>query len=578
LALTAWSAGLALTGSVAARSRAATSGAAVTAAPPVASAPSAPAPAAVVAPSAAPAKAAPRAAAAPPRAVPGPTPLAGDALVLHVAKRATFGPTPGLLDDIRTLGVDRWLDQQLAPATIADPEVDQALSHLRDLARGPAEFKSFGRFGDDVLADLRVAAVLRAVRSNRQLHELMVDLWHDRFTASAAKGSVDLHLPVYDREVIRPHALGRFVDLLRAATTSGAMLEYLDTAGSAAPDVNENHGRELLELHTVGRASGFSQGDVTGAARVLSGWTLDPQTLGVRFDPARHHSGPAAVLGWATPGRAGQRGAGDLDALLRHLALHPATATRVASLLARRFIADRPPEHVVASTAAAYLASGTDIAATLRHLFSTVEFRRGGAPIIRRPFDLLAAQLRATSAALEIPNVAERLVPVPAATEPLLGPLVGPLLDGAGMLDPLVEPLVQGVVDQRPIARSVVHVLRGNGQLLFMAPSPAGHAVTGSRWISGDALLRRWSLGALLSQGALPGLSMDPAALAGGATTAGALIDRLARRCFGTTPSAATRDGALTALGLAPGASIDGTKHGRMALAFLLAAPEMQAR
>ncbi|MGH9274499.1 MAG: DUF1800 domain-containing protein, partial [Acidimicrobiales bacterium] len=540
LGMVAWSAGVALTGSVAARSRAATTNTVLDPRPRPATSPTAPSAAAVAAPTGAPSTTAQPATTTAPMEQAGP--LSGDALVLHIAKRATFGPTLALLDEIRTLGVDPWLERQLAPAAIPDAAVDEELVNLRDLARHPADFRADGRVGDGLLGDLRVAALLRATRSNRHLQEVMVDLWHDHLTASAAKGCVEWHLPTYDRESIRPHALGRFADLLRAATRSGAMLEYLDTTSSSAPDVNENHGRELLELHTVGGAAGFTQEDVTGAARVLSGWTLHPQDLTVIFDPARHHAGPATVLGWSTAGGGGARAAGDLDSLLNHLATHPATATRIASLLVRRFVADAPPDSVVASTAAAYLATGTDIAATLRHLFATAEFRRAGAPILRRPFDLLVAQLRATGATLDVPNLGERLLPVAARTDPLVGPLVEPLLEGTGMmLDPLAEPLVRGVVEQRPIARSMADTLRTNGQLLFMAPNPSGHTITGSRWISGDALLRRWTLGALVAQDGLPGITVDPVPLAGGAPTAGAATDALARHCFGTAASAATR-------------------------------------
>ena len=280
-----------------------------------------------------------------------------------------------------------------------------------------------------------------------------------------------------------PTLLGRFTDLLQAVTRSSAMVEYLDTRASSAPDVNENHGRELLELHTVGRDAGFGPTDVIGAARVLSGWTLDPRTLSVTFDPDRHHSGPATVLGWSTPGHAGAAGAGDLDGMLGHLATHPATATRVASLLVERFVADEAPPELVASTASAYLAAGTDLAATLRHLFASTPFRSTSAPITRRPFDLFAAQLRAADADLDVPNLVERLLPV--TTE--LEPLVGPLLDATGVVDPLAEPLARWALDRRPIATSVVQVLRANGQPLFAAPNPAGHPMAGASWTSGDA-------------------------------------------------------------------------------------------
>lgn len=500
--------------------------------------------------------------------------LTGDALVLHVVRRTTFGPTPELLAEVQRVGVDAWLEEQLAPDSLADPDLDAQLEGLGDLHRSPAELRARHRHRELAIADLRVAAVLRAVRGRRQLHEVMVDLWHDRFAASAGKGSVAWHLPEYDRAAIRPHALGRFSDLLRAVTRSGAMLEYLDTRTSRAPELNENHGRELLELHTVGRASGIGEVDVSSAARVLSGWTLDPPTLRTVFDPAGHDGRPATVLGWSTPGRAGDAGAADLDPLLVHLATHPATATRIAEALVQRFVADDPPAHLVASTAAAYLSAGTDLAATLRHLFATPEFRAGGAPIVRRPFDLFAAQLRALDAQLDLAGVVGRVL----SPAPALGLLAAPLEEGIMAVDPLLEPLVGAVVPLRPVAASIGHVLVGSGHALFMAPTPAGFPLPGHRWSAGDALLRRWSLAATLAFDGLPGIVVEPERPAAAAGRAGAVVDELALRCFGAPASSATRAGALAVMGCDEDDPIGGPDVVRSALAFLLAAPEVQVR
>jgi len=566
LGLASWSTALAAVGAVAARSRALAGTATTTAAP--VDVPVTAVPPSVVAPAAA--AAAPSATPAPPSPA-----AAGDDLALHVVRRASFGPTPELVQHVRSVGVDAWLDQQLRPGEIDDAEVDAVLARLSNLDRGPDEFRSMHVFEDGTLADLRVAALVRAVRSNRHLLEVMVDLWHDQLAASADKHPVAWHLPTYDRNAIRPHALGRYVDLLQAVTRSGAMLEYLDTAGSSAPDVNENHGRELLELHTVGRGSGYGESDVVGAARVLSGWTITSERLEVVFDPARHHPGPASVLGWSTPGRQGADGAADLDALLAHLASHPATARRLATSLARRFVADAPPAGLIDSTAAAYLAAGTDIAATLRHLFGSADFRGGSSMTVRRPFDLFAAQLRATAATLEVPNTAERLVPLPDPMQPLDAPLVD---STTRVIDPVVAPVVDRVVGQRPIAATVTQVLRRNGQPLFAAPNPSGHSLAGVRWSSGDALLRRWTLAAHLANDGLDGIHVDPPSLAPGATTIGAAVDALALRCVGAVPSAATRDAALAVLERAGGDPLDDPSLLRPALAFLLAAPEVQVR
>jgi len=532
--------------------------------------------------------------------------LVGDALVLHVARRLSFGPTPALLDEIRAAGVDAWTEQQLQPGSIDDRAVDEQLEHLHDLRTNAAAFRDTGRSGEHVLADLRTAAVLRATQSRRHLLEVMVDLWHDRLAASSAKAPVEWHLPAYDREAIRPHALGRFADLLQAATRSGAMLEYLDTTSSRAPDVNENHGRELLELHTVGRDAGYGEPDVLGAARVLSGWRHDRDQLTVVFDPSIHHSGPATVLGWSTPGRSGPAAADDLTGLLDHLARHPATARRVAVLLVTRFVGEPADAALVESTAAAYLAHDTDIAATLRHVVTSATFRAGGTPLARRPFDLLAAHLRAVGASFEISTAAERLLPVddvlvrvPLAamlsdplgepvTASLLEPLTGPAMalagavegaiDGANdAVDPALGPTTSPLLPQRPVARTLRDLLAEHGQLVFAAPHPSGHAFAGSAWTTGDALLRRWTLAARSALGHLEGIMPDPAVMQA-AETVGATIDAMAARALGVPPSPGTRASVLAALGAAEGDPVTEEATGARVLALLLAAPEAQLR
>lgn len=489
---------------------------------------------------------------------------------VHLARRATFGPTTALLAEIRSAGVDLWLDRQLDPMSIDDTEVERRLHRLRDLERGPAELRSLGQFSDQLTGDLRVAALVRAVGSNRHLLEVMTDLWHDHLVVSSIKPPVAWHLPRYDRDVIRRHALGRYTDLLHAATTSGAMLEYLDTASSTIPQLNENHGRELLELHTVGLAAGYTEADVTGASRVLSGWTVEPEHLGVVFDPARHDAGPARVLGWTTPGRSDKSAAQDLPSLLEYLAKHPATANRIATLLTSRFVADIPPPELVASTANAYLASGTDLAATLRHLLTSQALRTSSTTIVRRPFDLLAAQLRATSATLDVPNAGERILRQEDASP------LGSVLGVADLVDGVAEPLVRGALPERPLAATVTRVLGRQSQPLFAAADASGHPLVGTPWSSGDALLQRWTLAAAIAQNLLPGITIDPELLAAGASTAGATVDALVRTCL-NTPAPETRRAALSAMGRDEADQIDAADV-RRSLAFVLAAPEMQLR
>ena len=474
------------------------------------------------------------AAAPAPAAAGGPPPaLEGDALALHVARRASFGPTPALLEELRSGGVDAWIERQLRPWDLDDGLVEEDLRRLPALEWTPKHLADQRRPGGESTREVRLAAVVRAVRSERQLFEVLVDLWHDFLCTSVTKHPVELFTTLEDRAAIRPHALGRFADLLTAVTLGPAMLCFLDTTSSAAPEVNENHGRELLELHTVGIDGGYGEADVLGAARVLSGWHVIWQTFEVSFGPGLHDASPATVLGWSTPGRGGPEAAGDAPALLEHLARQPATAHRVATVLVQRFVADAAPPDLVASAADVYLSSDTDIAATVHHILTSAWFRSGGAPITRRPFDLVAAMLRATDAAVD--------------------------LGGA--------------------ASSLEQTLATLGQPLFQAPSPAGWPVAGSEWVSPNALHRRWSAAAELAHQRLAGISVDHAALTGDTTTVGAVVDALAQRLYGHAASAATRAGAVAVLG-------NGTDEGSpypaervpLVLTFLLSAPEMQLR
>ena len=432
----------------------------------------------------------------------------------------------------------------MIPGAIDDAACDEQLGQLDALSWSPEQFKRSNRIGEDGIRELRIAAAVRAVSSRRQLFEVVVDLWHDHLCTSVDKGAVNLFLTFDDRNAYRPHALGRFSDLLTAVSLSGSMLHYLDTVSSAAPEVNENHGRELLELHTVGVEGGYSEADVLGAARVLSGWGLD-DALEVRFDPTRHDSGPASVLGWSTPGRSGADAAGDAPAMLQHLARHPATAQRVAARLVQRFVSDLPPADLVASAADVYLSSDTDIAATLRHILFSQWFRGGGLTTVRRPFDLVGAVLRATNAALD-------------------------LRAGAGLLGG----------DAPDVVESVMWTMDQLGQPLFRATDPSGWPVAGRPWLSADALHHRWSLAGDVGHQRLDGICWDEELMVDpSARTVGGVVDQLVARLYGHAASAPTRAGAIAVAGdgAAEDAPFDGDRL-HVTVTYLLAAPEMQIR
>jgi uncharacterized protein (DUF1800 family) len=256
-----------------------------------------------------------------------------------------------------------------------------------------------------LLDDLTRATVLRAVLSERQLYEVMVQFWTDHFNIDPSKAEAKWLKAADDRDVIRAHALGNFREMLRASAVSPAMLWYLDGRANrrvkAEDKPNENYGRELLELHTLGVHGGYTQQDVMEVARCLTGWTVRDKKKffkgRVEFHAWEHDDGAKRVLGVDIPAGLGAR---DLDRVLEIVVAHPSTAKHVAWKLCRRFIADEPPAAAVTATAAAFAQSGGDVKATLRALFATEEFWqrevRGGK--FKRPFHFVVSALRATNA------------------------------------------------------------------------------------------------------------------------------------------------------------------------------------
>jgi hypothetical protein len=445
---------------------------------------------------------------------------------LHTARRLTFGPTPHLLDALRSGGVDAWVARQLDPASIDDTETDERLLALKGLwldvgrllpaiddsplsplvAPVAQVLSSTSTTLDELemsippslrgemqgaLAELRLATVVRATYSERQLLEVMVDHWWNHLNVWPGKDALLAgFVVVADREVIRPHALGRFADLLQASAASPAMLAYLDNWLNRAQSPNENYGRELLELHTVSVESGFTEADVRDATRVFTGWTIDMGSGRFAFEPGWHDTGPKAVLDWSTTGRSGSAGIDEGRSLLDHLAHHPATARHLSAKLIRRFVADDPPEELVASAAATYLAHDTSIAPVLQHIVASLAFASSGAKL-RRPLELFVAALRATGAEIGDP--------------------IGPSTDAG---------------------RSIDASLLALGQRPLDAPSPEGFPDRAAPWLGGG-LLGRWSAVHDLARGQLAGVTVELGSLAGDATTAGAVVDRLLLRLHG---------------------------------------------
>ncbi len=269
-----------------------------------------------------------------------------------------------------------------------------------------------------IIAELQQAKILRDILSERQLLEVMTDFWFNHFNVDARKDSDQWYTTSYERDSIRAHALGHFSDLLLATATSPAMMVYLDNFLSVGPDslaadpnpkkphpqrsakgLNENYGREVMELHTLSVSGGYTQADVTALSAILTGWTVDkPQQGGpFLFDPRRHEPGPKQWLGHTLSNPAD--GMAEGTEALTLLAQSPKTAHFIAFLLAQRFVADTPPPALVDRLTSTYLSTDGDIRALLRTLAHSPEFnaRRYTRNKIKTPLEFVASTFRATA-------------------------------------------------------------------------------------------------------------------------------------------------------------------------------------
>ena len=443
-------------------------------------------------------------------------------------------------------GLERWFEQQLradaadpaweqvargVPALAATPEeaivrtvsmkglreralADGAIETMRPDKKKWREWKAWqakleayrqaeGLFTTGELSRAaRNARVARAVRGENQLHEVMAAFWANHLYVGQ-KPQVGPFLGAYDRDVIRPHALGPFRTLLGASARHPAMLVFLDNAESSAPKgaprlaptlprvggrskgINENYARELMELHTLGVDGPYTQADVVAVARAFTGWHTVPLGL-LRKGPAAwtalldkagshrdhyvldglflfradlHDAGAKTALGLSLPAGGGIE---EGDQLLAHLAAHPATARHLAAKLARRFAADTPPEELVDELAAAFQQSGGDTRAVLSALVASPMFWSEGVvrAKVKTPFELVVGAVRGTGARVEFEN---------------------------GLL----------------------------GQLASLGEAPFGHLAPdgfpdhASAWINAGTLLNRMRFGVDLAGGEIPGVYLD---------------------------------------------------------------------
>lgn len=317
---------------------------------------------------------------------------------LHLMNRMGYGFTPQTLAEMRAAGGElAWFEQQLDPFGVPETaEAVAAQAWFADLALPPLVLRKNAsdgvKRGWEVAKDLSNLTLLRRIHSRRTVHESLVELWSNHLHVDANHGTAYAFRPSYDA-VIRTHALGRYEDLLVAATLHPAMLVFLDNHRSVKGAPNENHGRELLELHTVGREAGYTEAMVRDSATILSGHTVHWETATGVYDPSRHTTGRVQVLGFGHANAVPDGGRLAED-YLRYLARHPATARRVAGRLCRRFVSDSPSEALVDRVATAYLRSGTDIKETLRAVVASEEFWASAGLKVRTPSDDVVATCR----------------------------------------------------------------------------------------------------------------------------------------------------------------------------------------
>src|SRR5580700_6499933 len=351
-----------------------------------------------------------------------------------------------------------------------------------------------------VANELVEGKLLRAIYSDRQLQEVMTDFWFNHFNVFIGKGADRYLLTSYERDVIRPRALGKFEDLLVATAQSPAMLFYLDNWLSVGPNsdvangipkgankawrqrvrnkgqtsqskgkrngLNENYGRELMELHTLGVNGGYTQQDVTEVARVFTGWTLKQpkQGGGFTFEERTHEPGDKMVLGHRIKPKGEKEG---LE-VLRILAHNPSTAKFMCNKLAMRFVSDDPPPALVNRMAQTFLKKDGDIRQVLETMFDSREFWAADTyrAKVKTPLEFTVSAVRASGAE---------------------------------------------VSDAMPLSRQ----LQNMGMPPYGMQPPTGYSMKASAWVNSSALLGRMNFALALTAGKLRGVQVDPGQMLG---------------------------------------------------------------
>jgi len=494
-------------------------------------------------------------------------PLTPDQKIVHVLDRLGFGPRPGEVERVKQMGLDNYLHQQLHPGLIDDSAVekkltafnalsmsaadlmdalhaDQRLAAERKKAQADAEKSKemkpgaatttvanqprgpLGKFMDDkpgehvsriAVAQLQDAKILRAVESNRQLYEVLVDFWSNHFNIDVRKGPCRVLKVIDDRDAIRPHVFGKFRDLLEASAKSPAMLFYLDNAQNsvsrqlgpgeerirarirqrvpgAVPDsasngkprvvggINENYAREIMELHTLGVDGGYTQKDVQEVARCFTGWGINLQTGAFEFHPRRHDDGAKTVLGHLIPAGGG---ANDVEMVLDILARHPSTAKFISRELCERLVADDPPAALVDRVASVFRATDGDLRKVVEAIIDSPEFYSPAAyrSKIKSPFEFAVSAVRAAGGTITAEGTAGPPLTARLAIE--TGATFGRGTDRIAN------------AHRKTLNLSITEL----GEPLFAYQAPTGYPEDSRKWVNTGALIARMNFSLALAEG-----------------------------------------------------------------------------
>lgn len=324
----------------------------------------------------------------------------------HLVGRFSYGVTPRLARDVRRAGgAQQWFEKQLEPKRIKDKPAKKIDGWFPSLRRSAAELwqrQDAGvEAGWEVMDDYARWVLVRRMSAKAQLLEVMAEFWENHLHVAAVGDPQFTHRADYGRTV-RRHALGRFDKLLVATTTHPAMLIYLDAAESTKEHPNENLGRELLELHTLG-AGNYRERDVRDSARILTGYSVDYwESWRPKYNAEDHYVGKVKVKGFKDKNKK-DNGKGTTAAYLRYLARHEDTARHLAWKLCVKFVEDEPNKALVKHLANVYLANDTAIVPVLRALVASRSFQRSRGKKVRDPGEDLVATYRALGVQLRRP-------------------------------------------------------------------------------------------------------------------------------------------------------------------------------